>query len=42
VQSRRILFAGTRHEIRARAAQAALMLLHRHLVLGTPVSVPGN
>jgi nicotinamide-nucleotide amidase len=30
-QSRRILFPGTRHEIRARAAQAALHLLYRRL-----------
>jgi nicotinamide-nucleotide amidase len=31
VETRRILFAGTRHEIRARAAQAALLLLYRRL-----------
>jgi competence/damage-inducible protein CinA-like protein len=31
VESRRLLFPGTRHEIRARAAQAALLLLHRRL-----------
>ena len=31
VETRRILFAGSRHEIRARAAQAALLLLHRRL-----------
>jgi competence/damage-inducible protein CinA-like protein len=31
VESRRLLFPGTRHEIRARAAQAALFLLHRRL-----------
>ncbi len=31
VVSRRILFPGTRHEIRARAAQAALLLLYRRL-----------
>jgi nicotinamide-nucleotide amidase len=31
VQARRSLFPGTRHEIRARAAQAALLLLHRSL-----------
>jgi nicotinamide-nucleotide amidase len=32
VETRRVLFAGTRHEIRARAAQAALLLLYRRLV----------
>jgi nicotinamide-nucleotide amidase len=31
VETRRILFAGTRHEIRTRAAQAALLLLYRRL-----------
>lgn len=31
VETRRVLFPGTRHEIRARAAQAALLLLHRRL-----------
>jgi nicotinamide-nucleotide amidase len=31
VETRRILFTGTRHDIRARAAQAALLLLHRRL-----------
>jgi len=31
VETRRVLFAGTRHEIRARAAQAAMMLLYRRL-----------
>jgi nicotinamide-nucleotide amidase len=31
VESRRVLFPGTRHEIRARAAQAALLMLHRRL-----------
>jgi nicotinamide-nucleotide amidase len=30
-ETRRILFPGTRHEIRARAAQAALLLLYRRL-----------
>jgi nicotinamide-nucleotide amidase len=30
-ETRRVLFAGTRHEIRARAAQAALLLLYRRL-----------
>lgn len=34
VDSRRILFPGTRHEIRARAAQAALLLLYRRLGAG--------
>ena len=31
VETRRVLFAGTRQEIRARAAQAALLLLYRRL-----------
>jgi nicotinamide-nucleotide amidase len=31
VETRRVMFVGTRHEIRARAAQAALLLLHRRL-----------
>lgn len=31
VETRRTLFPGTRHEIRARAVQAALFLLHRRL-----------
>ena len=31
VDARRSLFPGSRHEIRARAAQAALFLLHRRL-----------
>jgi nicotinamide-nucleotide amidase len=31
VETRRSLFPGTRHEIRVRAAQAALLLLHRRL-----------
>ena len=31
VVSRRSMFPGSRHEIRARAAQAALLLLYRHL-----------
>jgi nicotinamide mononucleotide (NMN) deamidase PncC len=31
VVSRRSLFPGTRHEIRSRAAQAALLLLYRRL-----------
>jgi nicotinamide-nucleotide amidase len=36
VQARRVLFAGARHEIRTRAAQAALHLLYRSL-RGTPI-----
>jgi nicotinamide-nucleotide amidase len=35
VQARRIQFAGSRHEIRARAVQAALHLLYRGLRSGT-------
>ncbi|HEU5304273.1 MAG TPA: competence/damage-inducible protein A [Gemmatimonadales bacterium] len=35
VETRRSLFPGTRHEIRARAAQAALFALYRRLVLGS-------
>jgi nicotinamide-nucleotide amidase len=31
VETRKVLFAGTRHEVRARAAQAAMMLLYRRL-----------
>jgi nicotinamide-nucleotide amidase len=31
VETRRVLFAGTRNEIRARAAQAALLLMYRRL-----------
>jgi PncC family amidohydrolase len=31
VEARRSLLAGTRHEIRARAAQAALLFLYRRL-----------
>jgi nicotinamide-nucleotide amidase len=31
VETRRSLFPGSRHEVRARAAQAALLLLHRRL-----------
>jgi competence/damage-inducible protein CinA-like protein len=31
-ETRRVLFPGSRHEIRARAAQAALFLLHRRLI----------
>jgi len=37
VETRRSRFAGTRHEVRARAAQAALLLLYRKLSAG-PVS----
>lgn len=33
VETRRSLFPGTRHEVRARAAQAALLLLHRRLLV---------
>jgi nicotinamide-nucleotide amidase len=40
VETRRVLFAGTRHEIRARAAQAALMLLLRRLPVSSPVTLP--
>jgi nicotinamide-nucleotide amidase len=32
VETRRIMFAGNRHEIRARAAQAALLLLYRRIL----------
>jgi competence/damage-inducible protein CinA-like protein len=38
VEARRFQFAGSRHEIRARAAQAALHLLHRRLRGGSPES----
>jgi competence/damage-inducible protein CinA-like protein len=34
VDTRRTIFVGTRHEIRARAAQAALLMLYRRLVSG--------
>jgi nicotinamide-nucleotide amidase len=34
VETRRTVFAGNRHEIRSRAAQAALLLLHRRLRAG--------
>jgi nicotinamide-nucleotide amidase len=34
-ETHRVLFAGTRHEIRARAAQAALMLLYRRLLVSS-------
>jgi nicotinamide-nucleotide amidase len=40
VETRRVLFAGTRHEIRARAAQAALMLLYRRLLVSSRVTSP--
>jgi nicotinamide-nucleotide amidase len=40
VETRRVLFTGTRHEIRARAAQAALMLLYRRLLTSSHVSAP--
>ena len=33
VEARRSMFVGTRHEIRARAAQAALLTLYRRLIL---------
>jgi PncC family amidohydrolase len=38
VETRRVLFAGTRHEIRARAAQAALMMLYRGLLATSQVT----
>lgn len=38
VETRRVLFAGTRHEIRARAAQAALMLLYRRLLIPSRIT----
>jgi nicotinamide mononucleotide (NMN) deamidase PncC len=39
VETRRSLFPGTRQEIRARAAQAGLLLLHRRLsVKRRPIS----
>jgi nicotinamide-nucleotide amidase len=38
VETRRVLFAGTRYEIRARAAQAALMMLHRRLLTPSPIT----
>jgi competence/damage-inducible protein CinA-like protein len=40
VETRRVLFAGTRHEIRARAAQAALMQLYRSLLVSGRVTSP--
>lgn len=36
VETRRLAFAGSRHDIRARAAQAALLLLYRRLLGGRP------
>jgi nicotinamide-nucleotide amidase len=40
-EARRILFTGSRHDIRARAAQAALFLLFRRLVpAGDPATAP--
>jgi len=40
-EAQRILFAGSRHDIRARAAQAALFLLYRRLApAGDPVTAP--
>jgi nicotinamide-nucleotide amidase len=38
VESHRILFTGSRHDIRARAAQAALMLLYRRIGAAARVS----
>jgi nicotinamide-nucleotide amidase len=40
VETRRVLFAGTRQEIRARAAQAAFMLLFRRLAVTSQVTSP--
>jgi nicotinamide-nucleotide amidase len=37
-ESRRVVFAGTRHEIRERAAQASLFLLYRRLTRHAPAS----
>ena len=34
IEVRRVMFAGNRHEIRSRAAQAALFMLHRRLSAG--------
>ncbi|HEU4682805.1 MAG TPA: CinA family protein, partial [Gemmatimonadales bacterium] len=41
VETRRSLFPGTRHEIRARAAQAGLLLLYRRLIAAAG-SLPGR
>ena len=40
IEARRIRFVGTRHEIRARAAQAALLLLYRRLAATSAVTLP--
>ena len=40
VETRRGMFPGTRHEIRARAAQAALFLLYRRLTAAAESSLP--
>jgi nicotinamide-nucleotide amidase len=40
VETWRVLFVGTRHEIRARAAQAALMRLYRRLLVSSRVTAP--
>jgi nicotinamide-nucleotide amidase len=40
VETWRVLFAGTRHEIRARAAQAALLHLYHRLLSPSPVTSP--
>jgi nicotinamide-nucleotide amidase len=40
VETRRVLFAGTRYEIRFRAAQAALMMLYRSLFVTSEVTSP--
>jgi PncC family amidohydrolase len=40
VETRRVLFAGTRNEIRARAAQAALLLMYRRLPVSSQVTSP--
>jgi nicotinamide-nucleotide amidase len=38
VETRRVLFAGTRYEIRARAAQAALIMLYRRLLAPSKIT----
>ncbi len=40
IEARRIMFAGNRHEIRGRAAQAALFMLHRRLRETTTTAGP--
>jgi competence/damage-inducible protein CinA-like protein len=40
VETRRVLFAGTRYEIRSRAAQAALMMLYRRLLAPSRITSP--